>query len=112
MTFQILTTPGGSCIGGILTPGMPGVQQSIAAPSGVGKLLKQVFGVGAGATPSGGGGSSSTPVQPPACDMFIGVVTESPSGGFGTGKVKRVKFNADGSWYSTGSDVAVVFPKV
>ena len=113
MTFQILPTPGGTCINGVLTPGTLGAQQSIASPSGIARLIRQMAAVAAGATPGRGGGGGDEPTPPtPSCDIFIGVVTSAPAGGFGAGTVEKVTFHSDGSWSGNGQTVSVIFPKI
>ena len=100
---------GGCTANGLHVYGQPST--SIASPSVVPQILKTAM--TAGARGGGGGGGSPAPEPPePTCDVFIGVVENAPSGGFGPGTVRKVRFNADGSWTATGETVSVIFPRI
>ena len=97
---------GGLCSGGSWGFVAPGA--GITSPPSEINTVQLMASVNAAPGPLGGGGESSGG----ACDIFIGVVTNAPAGGFGAGTVKKVTFNTDGTYSLTGNDVSVVFPYV
>lgn len=91
-----------SCSSGFVPPGA-GIT---SPPSAVTTLLATVTVPTTPSSPTGGGGSSGGG----ACDMFIGVVTRAPTGGFGVGTVASAVFSTDGSYRTSGASISVVFP--
>ena len=62
-----------------------------------------------GSGPGGGGGDA----EPGDCNVFIGVVTNAPGGGFGVGAVQSATFSSDGSyWTDEDKSISVVFPYI
>ena len=108
MQWKYWVGAGGGCANSVRTSGSPG--PGIASPSLVSKLLHALAGLGANATsPQAAGGSSS---EGGGCNVFIGIVTSAPTGGFGAGSVRKVTFKSDGSYTGTGESVSVMFPYV
>ena len=108
---------GGCTLSGNPEKGNPGV--GFAAVNNALALLSAAsFGaagvIGAGGAGGGGGGRTPEPPEPPEtqCDVFIGVVTEAPTGGYGAGTVKKVVFQSDGTWTAGSEQVNVIFPRI
>ena len=95
----------GSCSSGYVPAG-----GAIASPPAVINTLGANISVPA--TPAAGGGGGGSSGGGGGCNVFIGVVTQSPSGGFGVGAVQSAIFSTDGSYTATGEDISVVFPYI
>jgi len=81
---------------------------AIASPPTVINTLDASISVPATPTAGGGGGSSGGD----GCNVFIGIVTQAPAGGFGVGTVQSAIFSTDGSYTTTGGAISVVFPYI
>lgn len=99
------TDAGGKAVAGSLGPG-------IAAATVITNNQLAAFAAAGVAARTRGGGGSSGGSGGAACDVFIGVVTTAPTGGYGAGTVQKVVFHSDGTWTTSGGTVNVVFPRI
>ena len=95
----------GYCSGGSWTYVAPGAGIT-SPPSAVNTILGLTAAPAATPSPRGGGSGGG------ACNIFIGVVKTAPAGGFGAGTVVSAVFNTDGSYSTSGGEIAVVFPYI
>lgn len=81
--------------------------KGVVSPSTVGKNIAMSASPQSLTASTPGGDTPTT-----ECNIFIGVVTNAPSAGFGTGTVKKAVFHSDGTYSTTGNNISVVFPYI
>ena len=101
---------GGGCQDGVQVTGTPWT--GIAAVTNAMSLLQSMAFAAAGIAGQGGSGKKQEDEGGGGCDVFIGVVRDAPSGGYGAGTVQKVVFSSDGTWSASGDTVNVIFPRI
>lgn len=99
-------TPSGTPVTGSLGPAIAAVRGAITA------MMTAFANSGVGASTSASGGGKKKEDDEGGCEVTLAVVTSAPSGGHGTGTVKRVTFLTDGSWTANGESLKVIFPRI